>query len=212
MSESIDWRYWRILPDIQQWEACALSIGINPERMVRHPEEWMAGPGASPIFTDAGFPNREAKTEFKKRQRLLEASVFTSGFFPTVQGLVMGARWKATIRLDEFASWGAHVGLEIPPELCALPAPVPPVSKPQAAPVSEPVTPADWIAMARDFASAYIDRHKRQDLFPSQADVCSEVETKLRENRIFGSHDKPLSAAYIGRNAIQGEWWKQNKP
>lgn len=82
----------------------------------------------------------------------------------------------------------------------------------QAAPASEPVTPADWIAMARDFASAYIDRHKRQDLFPSQADVCNEVEAKLRQNRIFGSHDKPLSAAYIGRNALQGTWWQQNKP
>ena len=212
MSASIDWRYWRILPEIKQWEACALSLGINPDGMRPERNAWMAGPGVGPMFASSSFPNREAETEFQKRRRLLEASVFTSGFFPTVRGLVMGARWKATICLDEFASWGAHVGLDMPAELCALPAPVPPVSKPQAAPANEPVTPADWVVTARNFASAYIDRHKRQDLFPSQADVCSEVETKLRENKIFGSHDKPLSAAYIGRNAIQGEWWKQNKP
>lgn len=138
MSASIDWRYWRISPEIQQWEACALSIGLNPESMRKHPQAWMAGPGAGPIFTDASFPNREVETEFKKRQRLLEASVFTSGFFPTVRGLVMGARWKATIRLDEFATWLAHVGLDAPPELCVLQAPV---STLHAAPSSEPHKP-----------------------------------------------------------------------
>lgn len=86
-----------------------------------------------------------------------------------------------------------------------------PISTPQAAQTNE-MTPAAWIVKAQDFASAYIDRHKEQGLFPTQADVCGHVETKLRENKIFGSHDKPLSAAYIGRNAIQGAWWKQNKP
>ena len=143
MSASIDWRYWQILPEVQQWEACALSLGIDPESMRRHPQAWMAGgPGAGPMFTAASFPNREAETEFQKRRRLLEASVFTSGFFPTVRGLVMGARWKATIRLDEFASWGAHVGLHTPPELCALPAPVPPELKLPADVVLRPISRA----------------------------------------------------------------------
>ena len=96
------------------------------------------------------------------------------------------------------------------------------------APESEPVTPvavlmgmqsqesakgdAAWIVKAQDIAKEYISRHKAQALFPSQADVCGHVENSLRENRTFGSHGKPLSASYIGRNAIQGEWWKQNKP
>jgi hypothetical protein len=75
-----------------------------------------------------------------------------------------------------------------------------------------PATSADWIAKARDFAKTYIDRHKEQDLFPSQDDVCKKVQAYLRENRIFGSHSKPLSAGYILRNAIQGEWWQHNKP
>ena len=211
MITEIDWRYWRMMPEVTQWEACALSLRINPEDMRHHPDAWMGGPGA-PIFTNAGFSSAEIFKEFEKRRRLLESSVFTSGFFPTVRGLVMGARWKTTIRLDEFATWLSHVGLEMQPELCALPSPVLQASTPQAAPASETVTPTDWIVNAREIASAYIDRHKRQDLFPSQADVCREVETKLREKRIFGSHDKPLSAAYIGRNALQGEWWKQNKP
>jgi hypothetical protein len=91
-------------------------------------------------------------------------------------------------------------------EFCA------PLSTPQPALASEPVAPADWIAKARDFAKTYIDRHKEHDLFPSQDDVCKKVGAYLRENRIFGSHSKPLSAGYILRNAIQGEWWQHNKP
>lgn len=137
MITEIDWRYWRVMPEVTQWEACALSLNVNPEKMRHHPDAWMNGPGA-PIFTNAGFRSTEISEEFKKRRRLLEASVFTSGFFPTVRGLVMGARWKATIRLDEFVTWLTHVGLDMPPELCALHEPA---SKPHVTPASEPVTP-----------------------------------------------------------------------
>lgn len=78
----------------------------------------------------------------------------------------------------------------------------------KATPQAEP----DWIAKARELAKEYIDRHKKQNLFPSQADVCGHVETMMRDARIYGVHGKPVSAQYIGRNAIQGEWWRQNKP
>lgn len=74
-----------------------------------------------------------------------------------------------------------------------------------------PATSADWIAKAQEFAKILIDRHKKEDLFPSQQDVCIKIEKQLRESKIFGSHGKPLSASYILRNAIQGDWWKQNK-
>lgn len=82
---------------------------------------------------------------------------------------------------------------------------------PAVAPAGGNVARGDWVAHAVDFAKKYIDRHKEQGLFPSQANVCDHVECKLRENSIFGSHGKPLSASYILRNAIQGDWWKQNK-
>ncbi len=70
----------------------------------------------------------------------------------------------------------------------------------------------EWMIKAQEFAKEYIDRHKAQDLFPSQSDVCTHVETKMREMKIYGAHGKPVSAQYIQRNAIQGDWWKRNKP
>lgn len=118
---AIDWRYWRHMPKIKQWEACALSLNINPDNMKHHPQAWMAGPGSGPIFTDASFPNKAGQIEFDKRVRLLDASLFSSGYFTAVNNLVRGGRHLATVNLQEFAAWGLHVEFDdMPPELVAI--------------------------------------------------------------------------------------------
>lgn len=70
----------------------------------------------------------------------------------------------------------------------------------------------DWKDAARAIAMEYIERHRKRDLFPSQPDVCEHVAKILRGKKMYGPQGTPLSAAYIQRNAIQGEWWKTNKP
>ena len=69
-----------------------------------------------------------------------------------------------------------------------------------------------WIVDARRLAGECIARHKKQDLFPSQSDVCAEVAKKMLAKKIYGAHGKPLEQNYIQRNAIQGKWWRANKP
>lgn len=118
---AIDWHYWGHMPEIRQWEACALSLNINPDNMKHHPQGWMTGTGCGPIFTDASFPSNAEKIEFGKRERLLGASLFSSGYFTAANNLVMGGRHLATVNLREFAAWGLHVELEaMPPELVAM--------------------------------------------------------------------------------------------
>lgn len=73
-------------------------------------------------------------------------------------------------------------------------------------------TPARWIENVRAIALEYIAKHKAKDLFPSQSDVCGYIAKVAREKKIYGPQGKPLSQRYIQRNAIQGDWWKQNKP
>jgi hypothetical protein len=86
--------------------------------------------------------------------------------------------------------------------------------KPSSTPSLEPSARAapEWIASAREIAGQYLARHKQNDLYPSLKDVCAHVEEQLRAKRTFGAHHRPLSAAYIGRNALQGDWWSANKP
>lgn len=69
-----------------------------------------------------------------------------------------------------------------------------------------------WVAQVREIALEYIARHKANDLFPSLSDVCAHVASVSRGKKIYGSQGKPLSQSYIQRNAIQGEWWKKNRP
>lgn len=80
--------------------------------------------------------------------------------------------------------------------------------KQQAAPVEQS---EGWKIQAKFIALEYLARHIEKDLHPSQRDVCGHVEGELRKRQIFGSHHKPLSAAYILRNAISGAWWQANK-
>ena len=61
---AVDWHYWRHMPEIRQWEACALSLNINPDNMKHHPQAWMAGPGSGPILTVASFPSGAVQIEF----------------------------------------------------------------------------------------------------------------------------------------------------
>ena len=116
----IDWQFWRHMPETKQWEACALSLNINPDNMAHHPQGWMAGPGSGPMFTAASFPSGPVQSEFDKRLRLLGASLFKSPHFTAVNNLVMGDRHLATLQLSEFAAWALSVELVIPPELNAM--------------------------------------------------------------------------------------------
>ena len=69
-----------------------------------------------------------------------------------------------------------------------------------AAPPESVANQAGWIDVARNKALEYIARHRKMDLFPSQADVCGHVSKEMREEEIYSDHGKPLSASYIQRN------------
>lgn len=68
----------------------------------------------------------------------------------------------------------------------------------------------DWKAYAREIALQCITTHKTNDLHPSQYDVANHVAKKMREAKIYGPQGKPLSAGTVQREALRGEWWRQN--
>lgn len=70
---------------------------------------------------------------------------------------------------------------------------------------------ASWVEHAREIALEYIDRHVKQDLYPTQDDVADHLEKECRARKVFGPRG-PLGASTIKREAIQGDWWTQNKP
>ncbi|MDZ4819411.1 MAG: hypothetical protein SGJ20_10600, partial [Planctomycetota bacterium] len=69
--KALDWDFWRHMPHVHLWQACALSLNINPDSMQRISDGWMAGPGSGPKFQSSSFPSKEVEERFNKRLRLL---------------------------------------------------------------------------------------------------------------------------------------------
>lgn len=119
------WDYWRHMPTVKPWQACALALNIEPNSVDYRPKSWDGQPE-----TWDGFPS-EVVDHFIKLLQLLDANQFEKQHF--TENFSLG------VRLSEFAAWCAHVGFAIPPELSALAA-LP--ERPQVAPkvVAVPVT------------------------------------------------------------------------
>lgn len=110
---AIDWQFWKHMSEVKHWEACALSLNINPDNLQKLTQTWLYGPVSDSTFTRMSFPSRTVNIEFDKRVRLLGASLFKSPHFG-------GGRHLAAVKLSQFAAWCASVELDIPPELKAM--------------------------------------------------------------------------------------------
>ena len=148
MSLSIDWAYWRNMRTVKLWQACALVLGLEPDRLKPHPQQWMAGAGAGRIFEDRNFPNLEIKERFGKALRLAENAVsYMDGpIYP--QGIAHpGNKQEKDVLLSEVvAFFVACDWADIPELLQSIAQPAAPVVE---APASETAEKrrARWLAM-----------------------------------------------------------------
>lgn len=105
-----DWSFWLHMPDVELWQACALSIGIDPDKMKVEPNSWLAGPGTDhgPFFTLTSFPSKAVEDDFNKRLRLAKAH--------------HGASARKRVPLSMFVTWALPVPLfkDMPDELTAF--------------------------------------------------------------------------------------------
>jgi hypothetical protein len=97
-----DWSEWLSLPRVKVWQACALSLDIEPNAMNASAHGWMAPEGA-PFFDEENFPSQEVMKEFEKRARVLLANMATDSFSAPV--LNMASPKLHQLRLDEFVRW-----------------------------------------------------------------------------------------------------------
>ena len=75
----------------------------------------------------------------------------------------------------------------------------------QARLVPEKAAPApSWQSIAKWKAKQFIHVQAEKGLFPSQLDVAHHVAVHLREQKIYGSSGKPMSALTVKRHALQG--------
>ena len=117
-----DWEFWLRMPNVKVWQACALSLGIDPDSMKHDRNSWMLGGSGGPIFESGTFENDAEKTEFYKRLRLLMANLHDRDHFsPGV--LNTRSAHLSELRFPEFAAWTLSIGWTIPEELAKLAVP-----------------------------------------------------------------------------------------
>ena len=163
-TQAPDWDFWRGMRKVLHWQACALSVGADPDTMGRrqHDSYW-----TDDAYHADQLPAAHAKI-MTKRLRLLKANCYDREVF-TLSMAQYSTLNTGEVLLSEFAAWGLSLGWDdMPQELSAmaqgratalpasatLPTPdapdgntvsptAPPLaSKTQAAPANEPVTPA----------------------------------------------------------------------
>jgi len=72
---AIDWPFWKAMRTVKLWQACALMVGLDPDRLKHHPQGWMAGPGSGPVFDSRSFSSAQAKDRLDKAMRLAATAV-----------------------------------------------------------------------------------------------------------------------------------------
>lgn len=154
-----DWNFWGAMRKAQEWQACALSLNIDPDSMKPHPQAWMAGPDSGPLFTSDSFPSNDVQVKFEKRLRLLRANRYDRAIFTLPMSQHSGLRPNDVI-LSEFAAWGLAIGWnDMPPELVSIAKPVslPAPAHPQSVQSSPVISAEEWGALVEQEEEARKD-------------------------------------------------------
>lgn len=106
------WTKWRLMPEVEAWQAVALSLDIEPEKLKYRLNAWMGG----------GENNFIEGNEFNDRLAVLQANLSNKEYFPTTPKFNIGIfPDRQRVRLNEFAAWAMSVAeWDIPDELKSL--------------------------------------------------------------------------------------------
>jgi hypothetical protein len=115
-----DWREWGHMPKVEVWQACALSLNIDPHSLTKC-QDWESDTrDGYPYFRDASFPSKTISKEFYLRRRVLIANLPNNPEWFTYKSLSTAG--SSPLSTSEFAAWAVSKMQwpDIPPELKAM--------------------------------------------------------------------------------------------
>lgn len=117
-----DWELWQEMRFVEVWQACALSLSLDPNRMrwVGESETWKLPPGFQISFERGSFPSEAVEALCGKRLQLLVSHVHDQAHFNTVIGTGLDVHKK--LSLQDFANWAVNVvhWADLPRELADI--------------------------------------------------------------------------------------------
>lgn len=81
MANEIDWNWWLDKSTVKEWEACALSLGINPEFIIRQVNPINPHQVAFLLDADRFTATSKQIEQFKKRIELIQNNKYSSNFY-----------------------------------------------------------------------------------------------------------------------------------
>jgi hypothetical protein len=99
-----NWRIWKHIPEVKTYEAVALSLNIDPDKIRHSPHSWMAD---ERLFDEG--------EEFQERLFVVERNLEMAGVINLTD--VQYRDEDPIIRLRKFAAWAVTIGWELPKEL-----------------------------------------------------------------------------------------------
>ncbi|WP_232341786.1 hypothetical protein [Burkholderia pseudomallei] len=104
------WDDWRLMPELEVWQAVALSLDIEPDEVRFNRDAWMG----------AEFPFDEGD-DFTRRLRITLANLSDRTRFPTPGAINIGVPHRNGVRLGEFERFAVEIARwEVPDEFRAL--------------------------------------------------------------------------------------------
>ncbi len=101
-----DWSEWNYIPEVEVWQAVALSMNLEPNALRRNTDTPLLGFGS--FFKEGTFLNIKMELEFEKRIRLLLSNLVDKTKFP--QGVINNYENRCSkVNLIEFSVWGRTV-------------------------------------------------------------------------------------------------------
>ncbi len=215
----INWDYWLKLTAVEPWEACALSLDIDPDTMFSDRNGYLVGPGALPMYGPQ--PNDktiETLVEFNLRLNRLNRYVDDQQFITSSE--------KGKLALTQFVEWLRATGIDhIPLALAALqPTPeeqarwtdinawldenpdiprrpgLPDEITTPLKPTSNKSAPALWRETARGFGKEECTKHPRWNI----EQVAQEVAKRLERDEVFGRGGRTIRWETVKRHALTG--------
>ena len=111
----VNWNFWLNMPTVKIWQACALSLDIDPDKMTGSMEcdGWQ--------FYPSSFRTIKEKDDFDKRCRLLTKIAFNNENIRSTEGIrVLSINHRdidSEIYLGGFPEWALSIKWDIPKEL-----------------------------------------------------------------------------------------------
>ena len=112
-----DWDFWRYIPHVKTWQACALSLDIDPDAL-HLDHAWTGNVGSKTPLPLSSFPSGEIAERFNKRFRIYLAN----GNGIRIHRLILGNPVRTEISLADFVKWAtSEMQWEgLPPEFVAI--------------------------------------------------------------------------------------------